>query len=167
MLSVESARRRDGAMTGARRLLWVLVSVLSTLALFGLSLVAFALGRGDWGAFFRSPARVWALVVSLALSALVAFTDFGGMNPGKEEDRGNRWIFGPVAVLSLGLAVLPAYLDGRNLWVSDETVTPHVGLTLLTLGGALRPPPGPGRLRGPSPAPARSARRRAARPRRR
>jgi len=123
-------------MTGARRLLWLLVSVLSTLALFGLSLVAFALGRGDWGEFFRSPARVGALGVSL--SGLVAFTDFGGMNPGKKEDRANRWIFGPVAVLSLGLAVLPAYLDGRNLWVTDEAVTPYVGLALLTLGGALR-----------------------------
>src|SRR5215468_10160951 len=76
--------------------------------------------------------------VSLGLSPLVAFTGFGGMNPGKEEDRGNRWIFGPVAVLSLSLAVLPAYLDGRNLWVTDEAVTPYVGLALLTLGGALR-----------------------------
>jgi protein-S-isoprenylcysteine O-methyltransferase Ste14 len=112
--------------------------VLSILALFGLSFVAFALGRGDWVAFFQSPARVAALVVSLALCGLVVFADFGGMNPGKKEDRGNRWIFGPFAALSLGLAVLPAYLDGRNLWVSDETVTPYVGLALLTFGGALR-----------------------------
>ena len=125
-------------MTSARRLVWALVSVLSTLGLFGLSFAAFSFGRGDWVAFFQSPARVGALVVSLALSALAAFSDFGGMNPGKKEDRGNRWIFGPVAVLSLGLAVLPAYLDGRNLWVTDEAVTPYVGLALLTLGGALR-----------------------------
>jgi protein-S-isoprenylcysteine O-methyltransferase Ste14 len=121
-----------------RRLLWVLFSVLSTSVLFGLSIAAFALGRGDWAAFFQSPARVGAIVVSLALSALVAFSDFGGMNPGKKEDRGNRWIFGPFVVLSLGLGVLPPYLDGRNVWVSDEEVTPYVGLALLTLGGALR-----------------------------
>jgi protein-S-isoprenylcysteine O-methyltransferase Ste14 len=121
-----------------RRLLWVMISVLSTFVLFGLSLAAFAFGRGDWAAFFQSPARVGAIVVSLALSMLVVFSDFGGMNPGKKEDRGNRWIFGPFLVLSLGLAVLPAYLDGRNLWVTDETVTPYVGLALLTLGGALR-----------------------------
>jgi protein-S-isoprenylcysteine O-methyltransferase Ste14 len=125
-------------MTGARRLLWFLVSVLSVLVLFGLSFAAFAVGRGDAAAFFQSPARVGALVVSLALSALVLLSDFGGMNPGKKEDRGNRWIFGPVFVLSLGLAVLPAYLDGRNLWVTDEAVMPYVGLALLTLGGALR-----------------------------
>jgi protein-S-isoprenylcysteine O-methyltransferase Ste14 len=125
-------------MTGARRLLWVLISVLSVFVLFGLSFAAFAVGRGDWVAFFQSPARVGAFVVSLALSTLVVFSDFGGMNPGKKEDRSNRWIFGPVLVLSLGLAVLPPYLDGRNLWVTDEAVTPYVGLALLTLGGTLR-----------------------------
>jgi protein-S-isoprenylcysteine O-methyltransferase Ste14 len=66
------------------------------------------------------------------------FCDFGGMNPGKKEDRGNRWIFGPFLVLSFGLAVLPAYLDCRNLWTTEEAVTPYVGLALLTLGGTLR-----------------------------
>jgi protein-S-isoprenylcysteine O-methyltransferase Ste14 len=125
-------------MTVARRLLWVTISGLSTFVLFGVSFVVFSLGRGNWVAFFQSPARMGALVVSLALSMLVVFCDFGGMNPGKREDRGNRWIFGPFLVLSLGLAVLPAYLDGRNLWVTDETITPYVGLALLTLGGALR-----------------------------
>jgi protein-S-isoprenylcysteine O-methyltransferase Ste14 len=125
-------------MTGVRRLLWVTISVLSILVLFGLAFVAFALGCGDWGAFFESPALVGAVVVSLALSALVAFSGFGGMNPGKREDRGNRWIFGPVIVLTLGMSVLPAYLDGRDLWTTDEAVTPYVGLALLTLGGTLR-----------------------------
>jgi hypothetical protein len=43
-------------MTGARLLLWVVVSVLSTAALFGASYAAFSLGRGDWVAFFHSPA---------------------------------------------------------------------------------------------------------------
>ena len=125
-------------MTAARRLLWGLFSVLSTMVLFGLSCAAFSLGRGDWLAFFRSPARLGALGVSLALSAAAAWPNFGGMNPGKREDRRNRWIFGPVLVLSLGLAVLPPYLDGRDLWVADEAVTPYVGLALLTLGGTLR-----------------------------
>jgi protein-S-isoprenylcysteine O-methyltransferase Ste14 len=118
-----------------------MVSVLSTIVLFGLSLAAFALGRGDWVAFFHSPARVGAFVVSLTLSVLVVFSNFGGMNPGKKEDRGNRWIFAPFFVLSLSLAVLPAYLDGRDgrdVWTADEAVTPYVGLALLTLGGTLR-----------------------------
>jgi hypothetical protein len=70
-------------MTGTRLLLWGTVSVLSTAVLFGLSLLAFAIGRGDWVAFFQSPARVGALVVSLGLSALAVFYGFGGMNPGK------------------------------------------------------------------------------------
>jgi hypothetical protein len=73
------------------RLLWVLISVPSTLVLFGLSFAAFVFGGGDRVAFFQSPARVGAIVVSLALSAVVVFSDFGGMNPGKKEDRGNRW----------------------------------------------------------------------------
>jgi protein-S-isoprenylcysteine O-methyltransferase Ste14 len=125
-------------MTVAKRLSWTVISVLSTLGLFGVSFVAFSLGRGDWVSFFQSPARLGALVVSLALCILVAFADFGGMNPGKKEDRGNRWIFGPLSVLMVGMAVLPAYLDGRNLWVGDETITPYIGLAMLALGGALR-----------------------------
>src|SRR5262245_9953591 len=125
-------------MTAARLMLWVMISLLSTCALFGLAFAAFAFGRGDWVAFFQSPARVGAIVVSLALSVAVAFSGFGGMNPGKKEDRGNRWIFGPIVVLALAMAVLPAYLDGRNLWAADEAVTPYVGLALLTLGGTLR-----------------------------
>jgi protein-S-isoprenylcysteine O-methyltransferase Ste14 len=130
--------RRDAVMTVAQRLLWLAVSVLSVFVLFGLSFVAFSVGRDDWFAFFQSPARVGALVVSLALSALVVFCNFGGMNPGKKEDRSNRWIFGPITVLSLCLALLPAYLDGCGFWVTDKAVTPYVGLVLLTLGGALR-----------------------------
>ena len=118
-------------MTGARLLLWVLISVLSTSALFGLSLAAFAAGRGNWAAFFQSPARVGALVVSLALAVVAVFSGFGGMNPGKKEDRGNRWIFGPIIALSLGMALLPPFLDGRNLWTAYEAVTPYVGLALL------------------------------------
>ncbi len=125
-------------MTSTRLFLWTAVGVLSVVVLFGLSLAAFALGRGDWVAFFQSPACVGAIVVSLVLAAAAAFSGFGGMNPGKKEDRRNRWIFTPLIVLSLALAVLPPYLDGRNLWVADESVTPYVGLALLTLGGVLR-----------------------------
>jgi protein-S-isoprenylcysteine O-methyltransferase Ste14 len=127
-------------MTGAQRLLWFLISLLSVL-IFGLSLAAFAFGYGDWVEFFRSPARVGAFIVSLVLSALVFFADFGGMNPGKREDRANRWIFGPILVLSLGLAVVPPYLDARSWWVTDAAVIPYMGLALLTLGGALRMAP--------------------------
>jgi protein-S-isoprenylcysteine O-methyltransferase Ste14 len=111
---------------------------MSTLVLFGVAFAAFAFGRGDWTSWYQSPARVGALVVSLTLSALVAFCDFGGMNPGIREDRGNRWIFVPIVVLSLAMTVLPAYLDGRNLWTTDETITPWVGLVLLLVGGTLR-----------------------------
>jgi protein-S-isoprenylcysteine O-methyltransferase Ste14 len=76
--------------------------------------------------------------VSLALGVAVAFSGFGGMNPGKKEDRRNRWIFGPLLALTLAVVLLPPYLDGRNLWVTDDAVTPYVGLALLTLGGILR-----------------------------
>jgi protein-S-isoprenylcysteine O-methyltransferase Ste14 len=125
-------------MTATRRFFWALISVLSTSIVFGVSYVAFSLGYGDWVAFFHSTARVGALVFSLALSALVVFSGFGGMNPGKKEDRGNRWIFGPLLVLSLAMTILPPYLDGLDLWVAHDTVTPYLGLALLILGGTLR-----------------------------
>jgi protein-S-isoprenylcysteine O-methyltransferase Ste14 len=125
-------------MNTARRAIWLTASLASTLFLFGVAFVAFSLGRGDWTDFVRSPARVGAILVSLVLAGLVAFSGFGGMNPGKREDRGTRWIFLPFILVSLGWAALPAYLDGRHLWTTDEAVTPYVGLALLTVGGALR-----------------------------
>jgi protein-S-isoprenylcysteine O-methyltransferase Ste14 len=125
-------------MTTVRRMIWLLASLASTLFLFGIAFAAFSLGRGDWTEFFRSPARIGAVLVSLILSGLVVFSGFGGMNAGKKEDKATRRIFLPFIVVSLAWAVLPAYLDGRNLWTTDETVTPYVGLALLTLGGALR-----------------------------
>jgi hypothetical protein len=126
-------------MTLARRLIWVCAMMTFAAAYFAVMVAAFAWGRDwDWGAFFQSPARVGLLVVSLALTMAAAFSGFGGMNPGKREDRRNRWIFGPLAVLTLGLVVLPPYLDARNLWTLDEAVTPYVGLALVALGGGLR-----------------------------
>jgi protein-S-isoprenylcysteine O-methyltransferase Ste14 len=126
-------------MTTTHRLLWLFVGVLATAVFIGLSVAAFAAGRGgDWAAFFQSPARVGMVVVSLALCVAALFSGMGGMNPGKREDRGNRWVFLPIIALSLALALLPPYLDGLNLWTAYEAVTPYVGLVLLTLGGVLR-----------------------------
>jgi protein-S-isoprenylcysteine O-methyltransferase Ste14 len=125
-------------MARPQLLLWALVSVLSTSVMFGLSWAAFSVGRSNWVAFFQSPARLGAMVFSIALSLAVVFSGFGGMNPGKREDRSNRWIFAPIYVLGLALAVLPPYLDGSNWWALDETVTPYVGLAVLVVGGTLR-----------------------------
>jgi protein-S-isoprenylcysteine O-methyltransferase Ste14 len=125
-------------MTSRQRLFWFAVSLASTLVLFGVSYAAFSLGRGDWAAFFESPARVGGIVISLVMCLPVYWCDFGGMNPGKREDRANRWIFGPILVLSVAMAVLPGYFDGRNLWVTGDSITPYLGLTLMTLGGVLR-----------------------------
>ncbi len=79
-----------------------------------------------------------APLVTLALSVAAVFIDFGGMNPGKKEDRRNRWICIPFAVLSLALAILPACLGGSDLWTAHETVMPCAGLVRLTLGGVSR-----------------------------
>ena len=126
-------------MTTRQRLLWSVVAVVSTAVFCGLSVTAFAWGRGwDWAAFFQSPARTGVIVVSLVLAVVALFTDSGGMNPGKKEDRRNRWVFAPIGVLSLGLALLPPYLDGRDRWTTADVVTPYVGLALLAAGGALR-----------------------------
>ena len=126
-------------MTTRQRLLWSVVAVVSTAVFCGLSVTAFAWGHGwDWAAFFQSPARTGVIVVSLVLAVVALFTDSGGMNPGKKEDRRNRWVFAPIIVLSLGLALLPPYLDGSNLWTAGGAVTPYVGLALLAAGGALR-----------------------------
>ena len=116
-------------MTGRSAITWIIISLLSAVFL-GLSIAAFAVGRGDWLAFFQSPARVGVILVSLILGVASLFSGSGGMNPGKKEDRRNRWVLVPLTAITLGMLVLPPYLDGRNLWTTDEAVTPYVGLAL-------------------------------------
>jgi protein-S-isoprenylcysteine O-methyltransferase Ste14 len=93
---------------------------------------------GDVLRFFQHPARLGMVVATVLMAILALFSGSSGLSSGQKEDRSNRWILAPLLLLSLALAWLPPYLDGRNLWTLDQPIVPYVGLTLFVLGGVLR-----------------------------
>jgi protein-S-isoprenylcysteine O-methyltransferase Ste14 len=96
------------------------------------------LSYGDPVRFFQHPARTAMIVVTLALTVASLFAGSSGLSSGVKEDRRNRWIFIPVAVLSVVLVWFPPFADARDWLTLDDQVTPYIGLALFVVGGILR-----------------------------
>jgi protein-S-isoprenylcysteine O-methyltransferase Ste14 len=107
--------------------------VLATLAYFALAVI----GWGGLAAFFANPARTALVVVALILSVAALFVG-GNLSSGVREDRGNRWVLGAFAVLSILQAWLPAYTDRIDFWTIDGDTVRWIGVVLAAVGGALR-----------------------------
>ena len=106
----------------------------------GITAVYFALAILGWGgiaAFFSHPALV-ALAVATGVMVIVAFIAGGNVSPGVREDRGNRWVLGAFAVISLLSGFFPAYTDRMGFWTIDGETTRWLGIALYVVGGALR-----------------------------
>lgn len=112
----------------------ILLVVLPLLAFLGIAVGAF----GDVPRFFQHPARVGMIVATVLLGLVALFSHSSGLSSGEREDRSNRWIFLPILLLSLLLAWLPPYMDGRDLWTLHPPMIPDIGLILYVLGGVLR-----------------------------
>jgi protein-S-isoprenylcysteine O-methyltransferase Ste14 len=110
-----------------------LITLVSTLAYLGLAV----LGWGGFSAFFSHPPLTGVAIVTLVLSGAALFSR-GNLSAGVREDRGNRWIFGPLALIGVLSAFLPAYTDRLNVWTIDGGGIRWLGLTLFTIGGVLR-----------------------------
>jgi protein-S-isoprenylcysteine O-methyltransferase Ste14 len=121
---------------GGNRPKWLLIllTMVPTVAFLGIVVWAY----GDATRFFEHPARAGLVVATVLLTVLALFSDSSGLGSGEREDRGNRWIFLPFFLLSLLLAWLPPYLDGRDLWTLPQPIIPYVGLVLFVLGSILR-----------------------------
>ena len=91
-------------MTPTPRLAFI--TIVATLAYLGLAI----LGWGGFAAFFSHPARI-ALAIALFVLSGVALFSGGNLSPGEREDRANRWVFVPFALIGLLNAYLPAYTD--------------------------------------------------------
>ncbi|HTU19858.1 MAG TPA: isoprenylcysteine carboxylmethyltransferase family protein [Gemmataceae bacterium] len=115
---------------------------MTALLLVMLSLVAFLAievwAYGDTRRFFQQPARLGMVVATVLLALLALFSRSSGLSSGEREDRGNRWVVPTLLVLSLLLAWLPPYMDGRDLWTLHPPIIPYLGLILYVLGGVLR-----------------------------
>jgi protein-S-isoprenylcysteine O-methyltransferase Ste14 len=110
------------------------LALLPTLAFLGIMVWAY----GDVRRFFQHPVRLATVIATVLLTLVALFSGSSGLGSGQREDRSNRWIFAPVLLLSIAIAWLPPYLDGRGLWTLDAPIVPYVGLTLFVLGGILR-----------------------------
>jgi protein-S-isoprenylcysteine O-methyltransferase Ste14 len=110
-----------------------LTVLLTSLAYYGLAV----LGSGGLAAFFAEPARTGAAIVGMALAVVGLFSG-GNLSRGEREDRGNRWIFVPLALLAVLGAFLPAYTERVGFWVLDGEAIRWVGLALFAAGCALR-----------------------------
>jgi protein-S-isoprenylcysteine O-methyltransferase Ste14 len=110
-----------------------LVTIAATFAYLGLAV----LGWGGFAAFFAHPPLTGLAIVTLALSGAALFS-LGNLSSGVREDRGNRWIFAPLALIGVLGAYLPAYTDRLDFWTIDGDATRWLGLALYSVGGLLR-----------------------------
>lgn len=108
-------------------------TVAATAAYLGLAV----LGWGGFSAFFSHPALTGVAIVTFVLAGAALFSSVN-LSPGVREDRGNRWIFAPLAVIGVLSAYLPAYTDRLDVWTIDGDATRWLGLALFTVGGVLR-----------------------------
>ncbi len=108
-------------------------TVAGTVAYLGLAV----LGWGGFAAFFSHPALTGVAIVTFVLAGAALFSSVN-LSPGVREDRGNRWIFVPLAVIGVLSAYLPAYTDRLDVWTIDGDATRWLGLALYTIGGVLR-----------------------------
>ena len=118
-------------MTPTPRLAFI--TLLATLAYLGLAI----LGWGGFAAFFSHPALI-ALAIALFVLSGVALFGGGNLSPGEREDRANRWVIVPFALIGLLDAYLPAYTDRNGFWTLNGDAIRWLGVVLFAAGGALR-----------------------------
>ncbi|CAN5671513.1 MAG: isoprenylcysteine carboxylmethyltransferase family protein [Gammaproteobacteria bacterium] len=109
------------------------ITIVATLAYLGLAI----LGWGGFAAFFSHPALI-ALAIALFVLSGVALFSGGNLSPGECEDRANRWVIVPFALIGLLDAYLPAYTDRIGFWTLDGDAIRWLGVVLFAAGGVLR-----------------------------
>jgi protein-S-isoprenylcysteine O-methyltransferase Ste14 len=110
-----------------------LLVAAATLAYLGLAV----LGWGGFAAFFSRPALLALAAITLVLTGVALFSG-ANLSSGEREDRGNRWILLPLALLGLLSGFLPAYTDRVGVWTLGGEAVRWLGVVLYALGGVLR-----------------------------
>lgn len=108
-------------------------ALVSTAVLFALAVA----GKGGWTAFSSDP-PLKALAIATIPLVFIALFAGGNMSPGKKEDRRNRWVLGPFAIIALANAYLPAYALRMDIWTLPGYRIRWIGVVLYCVGGLLR-----------------------------
>jgi protein-S-isoprenylcysteine O-methyltransferase Ste14 len=111
----------------------VLITGVSMACFVGLP----ALGWGSLGGLLSEPARAAALAV---IAAAATASLFSGIHLGGcvRADAREQWRLAPLAVISLLIAVVPAYDDRREIATLGGTPTRWAGLALVVVGAIFR-----------------------------
>ncbi len=110
-----------------------LLVIASTAAYLGLSIA----GEGGFAAFFSQPALVALAVVFFAVVVAAIFAG-GTLSTGEREDRSNRWVLIPFAIVGLALGFVPAYSDRIGFLTIDGNAIRWLGVLLFAAGCVLR-----------------------------
>jgi len=105
----------------------------STCAYLGLAI----LGEGGFATFFSHKALTGLAVALIAMAAAAVFAG-GNLSSGVREDRSNRWVIWPFALIGLLSAYVPAYTDRIGFWTFGGGGVRWAGVFLFAAGGALR-----------------------------
>jgi protein-S-isoprenylcysteine O-methyltransferase Ste14 len=111
----------------------VVVALALAAALHGIAILAW----GDWRSFLSNPPRAIASLTGVAVSVATALSGFN-FSPGTREDRGNRWLFGTMALVAVSVAFLPPFMDRRSLLTIDGETARYAGAVLWVGGNVLR-----------------------------
>lgn len=84
------------------------ISAETTFVFLGISILA----SGGFAAFFVHLARISIAIVTCLFMGVSPLMP-GKLNPGKEEDRGNRWVLSAFGVLGVLLAFLPPFSSAK------------------------------------------------------
>ncbi len=123
--------RRGNVATGIKIFISGAVAVVIQ---FGLAIA----GWGGWSAFFAHPAFQVLTWLTAGLVVLSMFSGSSGLSTGAQEDRGNRWVLGALAVIAVLMAYFSAYTDRIGFWTLDGDTMRWVGVVLCAAGGVLR-----------------------------
>ena len=93
---------------------WLLkLAIVNSAALF---LAGAVFAWGDWRTFFAHPARTGVVLVSILATAATLATEVN-VSAGRREGRSDRWAMAAFVPFSLAIALLPPYMERRDMWV--------------------------------------------------
>jgi protein-S-isoprenylcysteine O-methyltransferase Ste14 len=111
----------------------VVITAFSVVSFFGLA----AWGWGGVEGLVGNPVRAWGLLV-IGVAAGVSL--FSGIHLGGcgRADAFGQWRLLPLSLISLGMAVVPAYCDRRGIGTIGGEFVRYLGLGLLLVGAIYR-----------------------------